>query len=123
MNKWQIEIQIIAALAAAACAIPGVFLVLRRMALMCDAISHVVLLGIVIMFLITGSLTSPLLTVGAALTGLLTVALVEMLSKTGRVKRDAAIGIVFPLLFSIAVIMVSRSAGNVHIDTDAVLLG
>jgi len=123
VTQWQVEIQLIAALAAAACAIPGVFLVLRRMALMCDAISHVVLLGIVIMFLIVGSLSSPWLTLGAALTGLLTVVLVEVLSSTGRVKRDAAIGIVFPLLFSIAVIMVSRKAGDVHLDTDAVLLG
>ncbi len=117
------EIQIIAILAAAACALPGVFLVLRGMALMCDAISHVVLLGIVVMFFIVGDLTSPWLTVGAALTGLLTVVLVEALSRTGRVKRDAAIGLVFPALFSLAIILVSHNAGGVHLDTDAVLYG
>lgn len=123
MSQWQMEIQIIAIFAAAACALPGVFLVLRGMALMCDAISHVVLLGIVIMFLIVGDLTSPLLTVGAAITGLLTVVMVEALSRTGRVKRDAAIGLVFPALFSLAIILVSHNAGGVHLDTDAVLLG
>lgn len=123
MSQWQVEIQAIAVLTAAACALPGVFLVLRGMALMADAISHVVLLGIVLMFFITRDLASPLLTVGAALSGLLTVFLVEALSRTGRVKRDAAIGLVFPVLFSVGVIMVSRQAGGVHIDTDAVLLG
>jgi manganese/zinc/iron transport system permease protein len=123
MSSSQIEIQAIAVLAAAACALPGVFLVLRGMALMCDAISHVVLLGIVIMFFITKDLESPLLTVGAAAMGLVTVVLVEALSQSGRVKRDAAIGLVFPVLFSLGIIMVSYGAGNVHLDTDSVLLG
>lgn len=123
MSTAQMQIQFIAIMAAAACAIPGVFLVLRGMALMCDAISHVVLLGIVIMFLIVGDLQSPLLTLGAAATGLITVVLVEALSRTGRVKRDAAIGLVFPALFSLGIILVSYNAGNVHIDTDTVLLG
>jgi manganese/zinc/iron transport system permease protein len=123
MTQSQVEIQLIAILAAAACAIPGVFLVLRGMALMCDAISHVVLLGIVLMFFVTGDLQSPLLTVGAAATGLITVMLVEVLSQSGRVKRDAAIGLVFPVLFSLAIILVSYGAGNIHLDTDSVLLG
>lgn len=123
MSTAQMQIQFIAIMAAAACAIPGVFLVLRGMALMCDAISHVVLLGIVIMFLIVGDLQSPLLTVGAAAMGLVTVVLVEALSRTGRVKRDAAIGLVFPALFSLGIILVSHNAGNVHLDTDSVLLG
>lgn len=119
----QLEIQIIAALTAAACAIPGVFLVLRRMALMSDALSHAILPGIVIAFLFTGSLTSPLLVLGAALAGLATVILVESLVKTALVREDAAIGLVFPALFAFGVILVTRFAGNVHIDTDAVLLG
>lgn len=123
MSSAQFEIQLIAVLAASACAIPGVFLVLRGMALMSDAISHVVLLGIVLMFMVVGNLDSPLLTVGAAATGLLTVVLVEALSQSGRVKRDAAIGLVFPFLFSLAIILVSHNAGNVHLDTDSVLLG
>lgn len=123
MSVAQFQIQIIAIMAAAACAIPGVFLVLRGMALMSDAIGHVVLLGIVVMFFVVGDLQSPLLTVGAAATGLLTVVLVEALSRTGRVKRDAAIGLVFPALFSLGIILVSHNAGNVHLDTDSVLLG
>jgi manganese/zinc/iron transport system permease protein len=123
MSTAQFEIQLIAALVAVACALPGVFLVLRRMAMMSDAISHTVLLGIVIAFFLTRSLNSPLLLIGAALMGVVTVSLVELLNRTRLVREDAAIGLVFPAIFSIAVILISRYAGDVHLDTDAVLLG
>jgi len=118
-----IEIQLVALVVAVSCALPGAFLVLRRTALLSDAISHTVLLGIVLAFFVTESLTSPLLIVAAAATGVLTVTLVEVVARTRLVKQDAAIGLVFPALFSIAVILISRYAGNVHLDTDAVLLG
>jgi manganese/zinc/iron transport system permease protein len=123
MSPAQFEIQLIASIVAVACALLGVFLVLRRMAMMSDAISHTVLLGIVIAFFVTRSITSPLLLVGAALMGLITVSLVELVNRTRLVREDAAIGLVFPAIFSIAVIMISRFAGDVHLDTDAVLLG
>jgi manganese/zinc/iron transport system permease protein len=123
MTTPQIEIQLIAAVVAVACALPGVFLVLRRMALMSDAISHAILLGIVLAFFVTEDLSSPLLILGAAATGVLTVALVELLNRTQLVKQDAAMGLVFPVLFSIGVILIARYAGDVHLDTDAVLLG
>ena len=119
----QVEVQLIAAVIAAACALPGVFLVLRRMAMMSDAITHTVLLGIVVGYFLTRDLDSPVLFLGAVLTGVLTVSLVELLNHTRLVREDAAIGLVFPALFSIAVILISRYAGNVHLDTDAVLLG
>src|SRR5437764_73809 len=122
MLSPEIELYALAAVTAAACAVPGVFLVLRRMAILSDAISHVLLLGIVVAFLAVGDLRSPLLLVGAA-TGLATVVLVEALQRTRLVKEDAAIGLVFPALFSLGVILVSRHAGNVHLDTDAVLKG
>lgn len=123
MTISQIEIQLIAIVTAAACALPGTILVLRRMSMMSDAISHTVLLGIVIGFFVTEDLTSPFLVVGAAIVGVLTVALVSLLERTRLVKEDAAIGLVFPVLFSIAVILISRYAGDVHLDTDAVLVG
>lgn len=123
MSNPQIEIQIIAAVVAMACAIPGVFLVLRKMALISDAISHSILPGIVIGFFITQDLNSPLLILFAALVGVLTVVLVEYIQKTGMVKEDTAIGLAFPALFSIGVIMISKNAGDVHLDVDAVLLG
>jgi manganese/zinc/iron transport system permease protein len=123
MSTPQVEIIVIAALTAVACALPGVFLVLRRMSLLSDAISHAILVGIVIAFFVVHDLNSPLLIVAAMLTGVLTVALVELLVKTGRLREDASIGLVFPALFSIGVILISRYAGNIHLDTDAVLLG
>lgn len=123
MSPSQIEIQLVAVMVAVACALPGVFLILRRMSMMSDAISHAILPGIVIGFFITESLGSPFLIVAAALTGLLTVALVEIVERTALVREDAAIGLVFPVLFSIGVILIARYAGDVHLDTDAVLLG
>jgi len=123
MNSAQIEIQLIASLVAIACAIPGTFLVLRKMAMISDAISHSILPGIVLGFFITHDLNSPLLILLAALTGIITVVLVEYIQKTGLVKEDTAIGLVFPTLFSIGVIMIAKNANDVHLDVDAVLLG
>lgn len=118
-----LEIQLVAVVVSVACALAGVFLVLRRMALMSDAITHTVLLGIVLVFFLTRDITSPFLVFGAAAMGVATVALVELLRRTRLVREDASIGLVFPALFSIAVILISRYAGSVHLDTDAVLLG
>jgi manganese/zinc/iron transport system permease protein len=123
MSQPQIEIQLIAAVVSAACALPGVFLVLRRMALLSDAISHSILLGIVLAFFVVQNLYSPLLVFGAAIMGVITVSLVELLERSRLVKSDAAIGLVFPLLFSFGIILISRYAGDVHLDTDAVLMG
>ena len=123
MNVTQIEIQIIGAVVAITCALPGVFLVLRKMAMLSDAISHTILLGIVLAFFITKDLNSPLLILAAALTGVLTVILVEILNRTKLVKEDTAIGLVFPILFSIGIILISRYAGDIHLDIDSVLLG
>ncbi|NOX38625.1 MAG: metal ABC transporter permease [Calditrichaeota bacterium] len=123
MNILQLEIQLVAVVVAIACALPGTFLVLRKMAMMSDAISHSILFGIVVAFFYTHDLSSPLLVLAATATGLLTALFVELLYKSRRVGEDAAIGLVFPFLFSIGVILISRYAGNIHLDTDAVLLG
>ena len=119
----QVEIQIISVIVAVACALPGTFLVLRKMSMMSDSITHTILLGIVLAFFVTHDLSSPLLIVGAALMGVVTVWLTELLSRTRLLAEDAAIGVVFPLLFSIAIILITRYAGSVHLDTDSVLLG
>jgi manganese/zinc/iron transport system permease protein len=123
MIGLQIEIIMIALLAAVTCAIPGVFLVLRRMSMISDAISHAILPGIAIGFFITHSVNSPLLIILAALMGVVTIALTEMISSTRLVREDAAIGLVFPALFSIGVVLITNKAGYIHIDTDTVLLG
>lgn len=119
----QIEILCISAVVASACVIPGVFLVLRGVSLMSDAISHAILLGIVLMFFWVGSLDSPFLIVGASLAGVVMVSLTELLIKTKRINKDAAIGLVFPVFFSLGVILITQFAGDIHLDTDAVLLG
>lgn len=123
MSAPQLEILAIAVVTAVACSVVGVFLVLRRLAMLSDSISHAILPGIVVAFFLTGDLSSPWLVFGAAATGVLTVVLVEALTRSRRLKEDAAMGLVFPALFSIGVILITRYAGNVHLDVDAVLLG
>lgn len=123
MTNAQFEIQLIASLVAIACAIPGTFLVLRKMAMISDAISHSILPGIVVGFFITQDLNSPLLILLAAITGVLTVVMVEKIQQTKLVKEDTAIGLVFPALFSIGVLMIAKYANDIHLDIDAVLLG
>ncbi|MDX9791603.1 MAG: metal ABC transporter permease [Candidatus Kapabacteria bacterium] len=119
----EFNIILIASLTAAACAISGVFLILRRMALMSDAISHAVLPGIIVVFILLQDRTSPLLIIGAALSGLLLVYLIELIYKTNLVKEDAAIGLVFPAMFSIGVILISMNLSSVHFHEHSVLVG
>jgi ABC-type Mn2+/Zn2+ transport system permease subunit/Mn-dependent DtxR family transcriptional regulator len=110
-------------LVAAACGWIGCYLILQGMALVGDAISHTVLLGIVVAFLVTGQITGPAIFIGAAVTGLVTTLLIEMVHSTSRVKEDAAIGIVFTSLFALGVVLLSVFAGRAHIDTQHVLYG
>jgi manganese/zinc/iron transport system permease protein len=119
----ELQILLTAVVTAVASALPGTYLVLRRTALVSDAISHAILPGIVVAFFLTHDLNSPLLLLSAAATGVLTVFLIEALLRSRLVPEDASIGLVFPALFSIGVILISRYAGDVHLDTDSVLLG
>ncbi len=112
-----------AMLVGVACAIPGCFLVLRRTAMMGDAISHAVLLGIVAAFALTGGQAQIPVLVGATAVGVLTVALVELVRRSGLVADDAAIGLVFPALFAVAVVAIARFPSVVHLDVDHVLYG
>lgn len=121
---------LVGGLIALAGALPGTFLLLRGMSLTTDAISHTVLLGIVVAFLVlaafsgtTPELSSPLLILGAAAAGVATVVLTEALYSSGLVRQDAALGLAFPLLFAISIILVSRYISNVHLDTDSVMVG
>ena len=121
---------LVGALIAISGALLGTFLLLRGMSLTSDAISHTVLLGIVVAFLlmsdvfgIPGDTSSPWLILGASVAGVGTVVLTEMLYRSGLVNQDAALGLAFPLLFAIAVILVARYIDDVHLDEDAVLVG
>nr|WP_314531952.1 metal ABC transporter permease [uncultured Fusobacterium sp.] len=118
-----LTIQLIAILISISCSLLGVFLVLKSMSMLTDTISHTVLLGIVLSFFVVHDLSSPFLIVGATLVGLFTVYLVELLKNTNLIKEDAAIAVVLSILFSIAVILISRYTANIHLDIDAVLLG
>jgi manganese/zinc/iron transport system permease protein len=111
-----------AALVGLSCSLIGVFLILRKMAMMADAISHTVLLGIVVAFLITRELTGPHMLIGAIIAGLLTALLVQWLHQFD-IEQHAAIGIVFTTLFAIGVILITTSVGNAHLDVQHALMG
>jgi manganese/zinc/iron transport system permease protein len=111
------------ALVGAAAALLGPFLILRQNAMLSDAISHSIVFGIVVVWMATGAAAGPVQILGAALTGVLTVFLTETLVASRRVKDDAAIGLVFSVLFSIGVLLLNVYAADVHIDEHTVLLG
>lgn len=108
---------------AIACGLLGCFLIIQGLALIGDAISHTVLLGIVVAFLLTGRVTGIAMFVGAAVSGVLTTMLIEFIHRSSRVKPDAAIGIVFTSLFAVGVILLGTLASHAHIDADCVLFG
>lgn len=111
-----------ASLVGLSCGIIGVFLILRRMAMMADAISHTVLLGIVTAYLITRELSGIHMLIGAIIAGLLTAVLVQWFHSRG-VQQDASIGVVFTTLFAIGVILIATKVGNAHLDTQHALMG
>lgn len=110
-------------LVAAACGLIGNYLILRRMALVGDAISHSVLPGIALAFLISHSTGSGAMFVGALIAGIFTTLLIEVIHKKSRVKQDSAIGIAFTSLFAIGVILISLYASKVDLDQECVLYG
>jgi manganese/zinc/iron transport system permease protein len=111
------------ALVGIAASLLGTFLVLRGATMLTDAISHSIVLGIVLVWLATGAQGGPLQVAGAAVTGVATVAASEALARSGLVRMDAAIGLVFPALFALGVLLINVFARDVHIDQHAVLLG
>ncbi len=112
----------IGALVCASCSLLGCFLVLKRLALMGDAISHAVLPGIVLAVIISGQLHSIWVLVGAGIVGILTPLLVHWIQETKTVHEDSALGIVFSMLFAFGIVLISQ-AGNVDLDPDCVLYG
>jgi manganese/zinc/iron transport system permease protein len=112
-----------AILVASSCSLLGTFLVLRRMALLGDALSHAVLPGIAIAFFLSDSRAVLPMFFGAAVFGLITTLLVEIFYRRWRVPEDAAIGIVFTALFALGVVLISVYAGAVDLDQECVLYG
>ena len=120
LDTW---IVVVAVLSAAACALPGNFLVLRRMSLMGDAISHAVLPGIAIAFLFTGSRGAWPMFIGATVMGILTAAISDFIGRYGKVEASAGLGAVFSILFAIGLIILVRGADAVDLDPNCVLYG
>lgn len=112
-----------AVLGGIACGVPGVFLVLRRMSLLGDAISHAVLPGLAMAFILTGSRGVLPMLVGALATGLLTAVLAPLVTRLARVPEDASLGVVFTALFSLGVLLISIAARSVDLDPGCVLYG
>lgn len=110
-------------LCAMACALPGTFLILRRMAMMTDAISHAILPGLVFGYWMANSANLIVGALGATAAAIITVTLVEALQRSRRVESAEAMGIVFPAMFALGTILISRYFAQVHLDTDAILYG
>ncbi|WP_148121719.1 metal ABC transporter permease [Spiribacter roseus] len=104
-------------------ALLGSFLVLRGNSMLADAISHSILFGIAVAWLLSGQTSGPVQIAGAALSGVLAVFLIETLTRTRRLRDDAATGLVFPALFSAGVLLINVTARDVHLDEHTVLLG
>lgn len=111
-----------ASLVGLSCGIIGVLLILRRMAMMADAISHTVLLGIVVAYLVTRELRGVHMLIGAIAAGLLTSVLVQWFHARG-VQQEASIGVVFTTLFAIGVVLIATKVGNAHLDVKHTLMG
>ena len=110
-------------LVTAACGLVGQFLILRRMALLGDAISHSILPGLALGFILANSRGTLVMFLGALAAGVVTTVLIETIHKRSRVKQDAAIGIVFSSLFALGVILISLYADKVDLDQECVLYG
>lgn len=110
-------------LAAISCALLGNFLILRRQSLMGDAVSHAVLPGLAIAFIVTGSRAPIPMLIGAAIAGVLAVLLIEFVTRAGRVEPGAAMGVVFTVLFALGVVLIEHAARHVDLDADCVLQG
>ncbi|HFH9836762.1 TPA: metal ABC transporter permease [Streptococcus suis] len=117
-----LEVLVILFVVGCSCGLIGSVLVVRNQSMLADALSHSVLLGIVLGFLISQNLDSPLLLLGAAIFGLLTIVAIDGLH-TRKLAQDAATGLLFTFFFAIAVILISLFARNVHLDMDMVLMG
>ena len=120
IDTW---IVIIGMLSAVSCALLGNFLVLRQMSMMGDAISHAVLPGLAMAFLVTGSRASLTMFIGAAIVGLLTAVFTQWVSRFGKVDQGASMGIVFTTLFALGLVLIVRAADYVDLDASCVLYG
>ncbi len=114
---------LIGVLVAACCAVPGSWLVVRGMGMMGDAISHAVLPGIAVGFLVSGTRSGGWMFLGAALSGVLAAVMTQVVHRWGRVERGAAMGLVFTAFFSLGLLLIVQTADTVDLDPNCVLYG
>ncbi|WP_064091388.1 metal ABC transporter permease [Rossellomorea aquimaris] len=120
--SYEFWILLTGSLVGLSCGIVGCFLILRKMSMLADAISHTVLLGLVMAFIVSQSMNGFYMLIGAVIAGLLTTFMVQLLN-SGGIQEDAAIGVVFTSLFALGVILISIFAKNVHLDVEHALMG
>ena len=99
------------------------FLVLRRMSMLGDAITHAVLPGLAIAFFVTGSRSSFPMFLGAATVGVCTAFFTEWIRKSGKVDEGASLGVVFTTLFALGLVLIVQWIDRVDLDADCVLYG
>lgn len=122
-TSYDTWIVVVGALCAMACALLGSFLVLRRMSMMGDAISHTVLPGIAVAYIITQSRESWPMFLGACIVGVLTVFLIESVHKLSDLDEGASMGVIFTSLFAMGLILIRQAADFVDLDPGCVLYG
>lgn len=116
------EIQILVLIGiASSSALIGSFLILRRMTMLANSMSHTILLGIVIAYFFSPHYSLQMLLAASLFTGLITAFLTEFLTKKGRIQEDASIGIVFTSLFALGVVLVTLLSRDAHIGIEAVM--
>jgi manganese/zinc/iron transport system permease protein len=120
LDTWSVVIGVLTAIA---CALPGAILVLRQMSMMGDAISHTVLPGLAIAFLLTNSRDPLPMLAGAMVVGVFTAALVQWIQHLGRLDAGTSMGVVFTILFAIGLVLIRRAIDHVDLDADCVLYG
>lgn len=122
-GEWMMRAVSISIFVSVACALLGCWLYLRRLSMFADALAHIVVPGIAVGFMVTGSRDSAPMLLGAIAAGVLAAFLIGFITRRTRVKEDASIGVVYTALFALGVILLSVVARKVHLDADCVLFG
>ena len=120
LDTW---IVVIAACCAISCALPGALLVLRRISMMGDAISHTVLPGLAIAFLVTNSRDPVPMLIGAVTVGVMAALLIQLVHTVGRLESGASMGIVFTAMFALGIVLIRQAVDHVDLDASCVLYG
>jgi len=102
-------------------ALVGVFLVLRRMTMLANALSHTILLGIVVAYLLSQTMTVSILILAALMTGFLTTFLTTFFNRVIKLQEDASIGLIFSTLFALGIVLLTFFSRNVHLGTELVM--